>query len=68
MFVLAGAAYAGGLSDAITETVPMAPMDDAVASEGGSLPSWVIPAAIVAILIGVAVSSGDDDDDSTAPA
>lgn len=58
LLVAGVSAYAGGLADAITETVPMA---DPVAAES-SLPSWVIPAAIIAVLIGVAVASSDDDD------
>jgi hypothetical protein len=33
------------------------------APAGSSLPSWVIPAAIIGILIGVAVLADDDDDD-----
>jgi len=60
------AASAGGLADQIIEApvVVEDPVDvDPVA---GSLPGWVIPAAIVAVLIGVAVSSnkGSDDDPS----
>ena len=55
------AAWAGGLADAITETVPeeVAPM----AAEG-STAGWIIPALIVGVLIAVAVSGGDDDDSS----
>jgi len=57
--VAALSAYAGGLADAITESTPvvMAPDD-----ESGSLPSWVIPVAIVALLAGAAVLSSDSDD------
>lgn len=61
------AASAGGLADQIIEApvVVEDPVDvDPVA---GSLPGWVIPAAIVAVLVGVAVSSNNkssDDDPS----
>ncbi|EBA11722.1 hypothetical protein [Roseobacter sp. CCS2] len=59
--IVAGvSAYAGGLADAITETVPV--MADPVEAES-SVPAWVIPAAIIAVLIGVAVLADDDDDD-----
>ena len=58
--IVAGvSAYAGGLADAITET---APVMVAPAEPEPSLPGWVIPAAIIGILIGVAVLGGDDDD------
>ncbi|SIT77121.1 hypothetical protein SAMN05421665_0502 [Yoonia rosea] len=59
LLVAGVSAYAGGLADAITETAPMAEP----AAAGSSVPSWVIPAAIIAVLIGVAVASNDDDDD-----
>ena len=56
--IVAGvSAYAGGLADALTETVPTA---EPIAP-GPSVPSWVIPAVIIAALIGVAVISEDDD-------
>ncbi|MEL7180822.1 MAG: hypothetical protein AAFN63_13420 [Pseudomonadota bacterium] len=59
--IVAGvSAYAGGLADAITETVPT--VAEPVAAES-SVPGWVIPAAIIAVLIGVAVLADDDDDD-----
>ena len=58
--IVAGvSAYAGGLADAITETVPV--MAEPMEAEP-SLPAWVIPAAIIGILIGVAVLADDDDD------
>jgi len=58
--IIAGAAaYAGGLSDAITETVPeMVPPP----AEPTSATGWIIPLVIVGALIAVAVSSGDDDE------
>ncbi|MGJ8588764.1 MAG: hypothetical protein ACSHXW_11470 [Yoonia sp.] len=59
LLVAGVSAYAGGLADAITETVPMA---EPMAAES-SVPSWLIPAAIVLVLVGVAVASSDDDDD-----
>ena len=59
LLVAGVSAYAGGLADAITETVPMA---EPMAAES-SVPSWVIPAAIVLVLVGVAVASSDDDDE-----
>ncbi|KQI73159.1 hypothetical protein AN191_04545 [Loktanella sp. 5RATIMAR09] len=59
LLVAGVSAYAGGLADAITETAPMAEP----AATAPSVPSWVIPAAIVAVLIGVVVASNDDDDD-----
>jgi len=58
--IVAGvSAYAGGLANAITETAPM--MVEPAEAES-SLPGWVIPAAIIGVLIGVAVLSDDDDD------
>ncbi|WP_342070775.1 hypothetical protein [Yoonia algicola] len=59
LLVAGVSAYAGGLADAITETVPMA---EPMAAES-SVPGWVIPAAIIAVLIGVAVAANDDDDE-----
>ncbi len=62
--IVAGvSAYAGGLADAITETVPV--MAEPMEAKP-SLPSWVIPAAVIALLIGVAVAASDDDDDGEA--
>lgn len=59
--VVAGAsAYAGGLADAIVETVPT---DVEPMAADSSLPGWVIPAAIVALLIGVAVLGDDDNEE-----
>ena len=58
--IVAGiSAYAGGLADAITETAPV--MAEPMEADP-SLPGWVIPAAIIGILIGVAVLGNDDDD------
>ena len=53
----ASAAVAGGLADAVMETeiIEVAP------ERGGSLPGWVIPLAIVGIVIAIASSSDDDD-------
>lgn len=60
--IVAGvSAYAGGLAEAITETVPV--MAEPMEAEP-SLPGWVIPAAVIALLIGVAVSGGDDDEET----
>lgn len=56
----ASVASAGGLADQIVETVEE-PME--VAPAESSVPGWVIPVAIVALLIGVAASGDDDDDD-----
>ncbi len=57
---LAGvAAWAGGLADAIVETVPEAmPVETTDSSTG-----WIIPLLIVGALVAVAVASSDDDDD-----
>ena len=54
---VAGSAIAGGFATEIVEptitvVTPAAP--------GGSLPGWVIPAVIVAALIGVAAAAEDD--------
>lgn len=63
LLVAGVSAYAGGLADAITETAPMV---EPVAAES-SVPSWLIPAAIALVLIGVAVSGGDDEEDGSDP-
>jgi hypothetical protein len=63
LLVAGVSAYAGGLADAITETVPRA---EPMAAES-SVPSWLIPAAIVLVLVGVAVASSDDEDDGGDP-
>lgn len=61
--IVAGvSAYAGGLAEAITETAPV--MAEPMAAEP-SLPGWVIPAAIIALLIGVAVAGSDDDEENS---
>ena len=57
-FALTASVQAGGLADAVIE-------DEIIVLEetqSGSLPGWVIPLAIVGLVIAVA-SSGDDDDD-----
>lgn len=54
--MIAGSAMAGGFAAAETEEVVIIPAPAAVT---GSLPGWVIPAVIVAALVGVAVA-GDD--------
>lgn len=60
--VLSGTvASAGGLSDAIVEAPVIVEDPVEAAPAGGSVPGWVIPVAIVALLIGVASSSDDDD-------
>jgi hypothetical protein len=56
------AAWAGGLSDAIVETVPDEVMP--MAAEGSGT-GWIIPAIIVGLLIAVAVSGDDGDGDDT---
>lgn len=58
--VAAVSVYAGGLSDALVETAPVIMAPD---EESGSLPGWVIPVAVVALLAGAAVLAGDDDED-----
>lgn len=59
--IVAGvSAYAGGLSDAITEA---APAMAAPADPESSIAAWVIPVILVALLAGVALSGDDDDDD-----
>jgi hypothetical protein len=59
LLVAGVAAYAGGLADAITETVPIV---EPVEQDSG-LPAWLIPAAIAIVLIGVAVSANNDSED-----
>ncbi len=59
VMVAAVAAYAGGLADAIVETAPVIMTPE---EPSGSVPSWVIPATIIAVLVGAAVLAGDDDD------
>lgn len=61
--VAAVSAYAGGLADAIVESAPVQIVPD---EPDGSVPSWVVPVAIIALLAGAAVLAGDDDDDSAA--
>ena len=58
LMIAAVSAVAGGLADAVVETVPVVITPD---ESEGSLPAWVVPAAIVAALIGVAVLSNDGD-------
>ena len=58
ILLAAGAAYAGGLSDQIVEMTPPAPAP--MADESGSLPGWVIPVAIIGLLIGIASMGSDD--------
>ncbi|SHJ02311.1 hypothetical protein [Wenxinia saemankumensis] len=53
------AALAGGFADEIVEA-PVVMVEPA--APAGSIPGWVIPAALAAALIAVAVS-GDDSDD-----
>jgi len=55
------AAWAGGLSDAIIESVPEEVMPMAAEGSGSG---WIIPALIVGVLIAVAVAGGDDNDGS----
>ncbi len=61
--VAAVSAYAGGLADAVVETTPqvMSPNEPS-----GSVPGWVVPVAIAALLVGAAVLSNDDDGDGGA--
>ena len=58
LMIAAVSTVAGGLADAVVETVPVVISPD---ESEGSLPGWVVPAAIVAALIGVAVLSNDGD-------
>lgn len=59
VFGSAVAAVAGGLADAITETEPMAMAE--VVEQGGSIPGWVIPVGILAVLALAAASAGEED-------
>ena len=60
--VLTGsAASAGGLANEIVEAPVVVENPVEVAPAGSSVPSWVIPVAIVALLIGIASSDSDDD-------
>ena len=59
VLLAAGAAYAGGLGNTIVEIVPSEPMAE---ESGSSVPGWVIPVAILALMVGLASSSSDDDD------
>ena len=60
--VTATPALAGGLADEVVE----APIIEVTPEPTGSLPNWVIPLAIVGIVIAVA-SSGDDDPEPEPP-
>ncbi|PJI92580.1 hypothetical protein BC777_1435 [Yoonia maricola] len=61
--VLTGtAASAGGLADEIVEA-PVVVEDPVEAAPASSVPGWVIPVAILALVIGVVASSDNDDDD-----
>ncbi len=53
---VAGSAMAGGFATEIVEPPVVVVTPEAVT---GSLPGWVIPAVIVAALVGVAVASDD---------
>ena len=55
------AAWAGGLSDSIVESVPDEVMPMAAEGSGNG---WIIPVIIVGLLIAVSVAGGDDDDSS----
>ncbi|WP_333712815.1 hypothetical protein [Yoonia sp.] len=52
-------AQAGGLSDQIMEA-PVVQDPVEVAPAAGSIPGWVIPLAIIGLMVGIA-SSGDSD-------
>ncbi len=56
--MIANSAMAGGFLAAETE-VPIVQIAPAPVAAAGSLPGWVIPAVIVAALVGVAVASDD---------
>ena len=60
--VAGAAAWAGGLSDAIVESVPQAAPAEPTSGMG-----WIIPVVIVVALVGLAAASGDDDDDYSGP-
>ena len=64
LLLAAGAAYAGGLGDTIVEMAPPAPAEPMMDDAGSSIPGWVIPLAIVGLMIGLA-STDDDDDGNT---
>ena len=57
----AGAAYAGGLGDSIVEMVPAAPVEPMAEDNGSSIPGWVIPVAILALMVGLAASGSEED-------
>ena len=54
-------AFAGGFSDEIVE--PVVTVQPAPAPVRGSLPGWVIPAAVLAALVAVAVNNDDNDNE-----
>ena len=56
--VTATSALAGGLADEVVE----APIIEVAPEPAGSLPGWVIPLAIVGLVIAVASSSDDEDE------
>ncbi len=55
----ATSAFAGGFAAVINEAPPVVIVPEVVAT--GSLPGWVIPAAIAVALIAVATQGGSDD-------
>lgn len=57
--IAGAAAWAGGLSDAIVESVP-----EAMPVEPTTGMGWIIPVAIMVALVTLAVAGGDDDDDT----
>lgn len=59
VMIAAVSAYAGGLADTVLETAPIVMTPD---QPRNSVPNWVIPVAIVALLLGAASLSGNDDD------
>ena len=59
ILLAAGAAYAGGLGDSIVELAPPAPAEPMAQDNSGSIPGWVIPLAILGIMIGLASSTDD---------
>ena len=61
---IASPAFAGGFSNEIVEQ-PVVTVQPAPAPARGSLPGWVIPAAVLAALVAVAVNNDDNNDDST---
>ena len=58
--LLASTAQAGGFATEIVEVPPeiVVPQD-----APGSLPAWVVPAAIAVVLIAIATQGGSDEDD-----